>query len=66
MKRIKKFIYNIVVDATQEIEIRQRENLLNHTADLARLIIDCKNNNLSLQSRAFICRMNIHPDTFNK
>ena len=64
MKIIKKFIYDIVVDATQELERRQRETSLNHTADLARLLIDCKNNKLSLQSRAFICRMNINPKDF--
>jgi len=45
-------IHRIVVDS--------RQSNLEHTADLARLIIDTKMDSISMGSMSFICRMNLN------
>ena len=64
--KIRKFIADIISSEIGENFYKLREVELKHTADLARLMIDCKNNNLSLRSRDFMMRMNIHPNEFTK
>jgi len=65
-KQIRQYIYNICREViTNEIDEKNLRDL-KATSDLAKLIIDAKNNKLSMESQDFLCRMNIHPELFNK
>jgi hypothetical protein len=64
---MKKYLIKIIREALWDVEDRINDHKkmnLNNTSDLAQLIIDSRNNNLTLRSRDFLMRMNIHPDEF--
>jgi len=37
---------------------------LNTASDITNLLLDIKNDKMSIQTRSFLCRMNISPDRF--
>ncbi len=66
---MKKYLLKIVREALNETEDRideSRKSNLDLISDLAQLILDSRNNNLTMRSRDFLCRMHIHPDEFLK
>lgn len=63
---VDKKVDDIIGKKAEEIIKNVIEAEFKYTANIARLIIDAKKDSLSLESRAFLMRLNINPDEFNK
>ena len=65
MKNIKHKIYKFFREIVKEVvEERARKDLKIY-CDLAKLILDCKTDKISLQTIDFLSRMDINPEEFN-
>lgn len=63
---ISKLFRPVIAEEVQKAVDLIRNQDADNTERLARLMLDIKGNNLTLESRAFLMKLNIHPDEFSK
>lgn len=65
MKTPKHWLEDLVWEQTKDV-VYNREHPKDQTADLVKLILELHNDEFSVQSRAFLQRLNINPSKYWK